>query len=199
MKKTLLSAVLASGLFFGAAAVQAETIEFNWGNTGWFAEDVKDTYTGTFFVNNALDNAGVIIWTDFVAAWNYDAFDPFLAVWDLNGDLVGFNNDMNAFEPDAYINMGVMADGKYFFTIGNWPNQPASGDPLNNFAGAKLSDGFTCGTSCTYGQGLQPNVDNWAWNVKVSGVQAVPEPETWAMLLAGLGIVGAVARRRKLH
>jgi hypothetical protein len=25
----------------------------------------------------------------------------------------------------------------------------------------------------------------------------VPEPETWAMLLAGLGIVGAVARRRK--
>jgi len=26
---------------------------------------------------------------------------------------------------------------------------------------------------------------------------SVPEPETWAMLLAGLGIVGAVARRRK--
>jgi hypothetical protein len=30
-----------------------------------------------------------------------------------------------------------------------------------------------------------------------SNVTAVPEPETWAMLLAGLGIVGAVARRRK--
>jgi phosphodiesterase/alkaline phosphatase D-like protein len=28
-------------------------------------------------------------------------------------------------------------------------------------------------------------------------VAAVPEPETWAMLLAGLGLVGAVARRRR--
>ena len=29
-------------------------------------------------------------------------------------------------------------------------------------------------------------------------VTAVPEPETYAMLLAGLGLIGAVARRRKL-
>ncbi|MDR2208717.1 MAG: PEPxxWA-CTERM sorting domain-containing protein [Azoarcus sp.] len=28
-------------------------------------------------------------------------------------------------------------------------------------------------------------------------IQAVPEPETWAMLLAGLGIVGVVTRRRR--
>jgi hypothetical protein len=28
-------------------------------------------------------------------------------------------------------------------------------------------------------------------------VTAVPEPETYAMMLAGLGLVGAVARRRK--
>jgi hypothetical protein len=28
-------------------------------------------------------------------------------------------------------------------------------------------------------------------------VSYVPEPETWAMLLAGLGIVGALARRQR--
>ncbi len=29
-------------------------------------------------------------------------------------------------------------------------------------------------------------------------INTIPEPETWAMLLAGLGIVGAVARRRRI-
>jgi len=43
------------------------------------------------------------------------------------------------------------------------------------------------GTSDSYGSSL----DN------VSLTAAVPEPETYAMLLAGLGLVGVVARRRK--
>jgi len=33
----------------------------------------------------------------------------------------------------------------------------------------------------------------------VSDPVFVPEPETWAMLLAGLGIVGVVARRRQVR
>ncbi len=35
------------------------------------------------------------------------------------------------------------------------------------------------------------------WTVNGVAVAAVPEPETYAMLLAGLGLVGAIARRRK--
>ncbi len=36
-----------------------------------------------------------------------------------------------------------------------------------------------------------------AYNYGVSNIAAVPEPETYAMLLAGLGLMGAVARRRR--
>ena len=34
------------------------------------------------------------------------------------------------------------------------------------------------------------------WRLQIAAVAAVPEPETYAMLLAGLGFIGAVARRR---
>ena len=35
------------------------------------------------------------------------------------------------------------------------------------------------------------------FNVGSASVSAVPEPETYAMMLAGLGLMGAIARRRK--
>jgi len=43
---------------------------------------------------------------------------------------------------------------------------------------------------------------SWTAGYEITGIHfeylnPVPEPETWAMLLAGLGIVGATARRRK--
>ncbi|MRW89131.1 PEPxxWA-CTERM sorting domain-containing protein [Duganella sp. FT80W] len=41
-----------------------------------------------------------------------------------------------------------------------------------------------------------PAFDAYA-KVTYNYVSAVPEPETYAMLLAGLGLVGMMARRRK--
>ena len=43
-------------------------------------------------------------------------------------------------------------------------------------------------------------VDGSSYQISVMSdvsVQAIPEPETYAMLLAGLGLLGFVARRRK--
>jgi len=34
---------------------------------------------------------------------------------------------------------------------------------------------------------------------KLVAVTAVPEPETYAMMLAGLGLIGTIARRRKVR
>ena len=34
-------------------------------------------------------------------------------------------------------------------------------------------------------------------SIQVQGVSAIPEPQTWALLLAGLGVMGFAARRRR--
>ncbi|MYM66332.1 choice-of-anchor E domain-containing protein [Pseudoduganella sp. FT55W] len=52
------------------------------------------------------------------------------------------------------------------------------------------------GTSGNTRSLVLPKLDAYA-KVTYNYVSAVPEPETYAMLLAGLGLVGVVARRRK--
>lgn len=42
-----------------------------------------------------------------------------------------------------------------------------------------------------------PSSYDEAWGIKSASVTAVPEPETYAMMLAGLGLMGAIARRRQ--
>ncbi|MES2951810.1 MAG: FxDxF family PEP-CTERM protein [Pseudomonadota bacterium] len=53
------------------------------------------------------------------------------------------------------------------------------------------------GTVSTTGGALVFNSASTSGTFQAVMVTAVPEPETYAMLLAGLGLVGSVARRRK--
>ncbi len=48
-----------------------------------------------------------------------------------------------------------------------------------------------------YGGSAEGTVDVGALRTEFSNVSAVPEPETYAMMLAGLGLLGFAARRRK--
>jgi hypothetical protein len=52
-------------------------------------------------------------------------------------------------------------------------------------------------TNYGYQDAFYKNVDYYAWAVRPGDVAAVPEADTWAMLLAGLGLVGVAARRRR--
>lgn len=60
---------------------------------------------------------------------------------------------------------------------------------VNNFVFAYSAPGPANGG----GQGLGDE----GWGIRSASVTAVPEPETYAMLLAGLGLMGTIARRRK--
>ncbi|MEY2882716.1 MAG: hypothetical protein RL490_440 [Pseudomonadota bacterium] len=59
----------------------------------------------------------------------------------------------------------------------------------NPMVGGYESDNHTVGYFLTKGTGTQVNL---------GGAGAVPEPASWAMLIAGFGLVGASARRRRL-
>ncbi len=72
-------------------------------------------------------------------------------------------------------------------------------DKVGSFAGGSSDrhgeySGGDSGFFMLHLKGHVDNSDSGDYHVTVS---AVPEPETYAMLLAGLGLVGAVTRRRK--
>lgn len=76
------------------------------------------------------------------------------------------------------------------------------GAPLFSYSGA-IGAGST--THASFAPGVSANGGLWidwydtAYNVGIDNVAftvAVPEPETYALLLAGLGLMGGVARRR---
>ena len=75
-------------------------------------------------------------------------------------------------------------DGAYLMTL-NLGNLGAGVHTIDFFAWGGWQAGFD---------------ESWGIdNVLVTGdvAQAIPEPETYALMLAGLGVVGAVARRRR--
>ena len=192
--------LLATSAFALLSLTQAQAADFNF--TGNIATH-KDVVSIDFTL--ATDATNVKVWTNsFLGGVN---FDPITAVWAQNGsvwNLVGENDDDASIDPgqtnwDSGLTFASLDAGNYRFTIATY----------NNFAnGTTLSDGFLFDNEAPIALADWDQPANHVnmgtfYSVNLSGVDAatnvsaVPEPETLAMLLAGLGLVGAIARRRR--
>ena len=188
LNKSLAMSVVA--LFYFS---QAQAADFNFSGNLASYNDVE-----VFDFSLAASAANVRVWTDsFQSGVN---FDPIAAVWSQSGSdwsLIGQNDDNPSIAPgqtyyDSGLTFASLAAGAYRFTVGAYPN----------FAiGSLLSQGFSFDnqTPSAVNRGSYYNahlsgVDSAAYATPTS---AVPEPETYAMLLIGLGLMGLTSRRVK--
>ena len=102
----------------------------------------------------------------------------------------------------------------FYYNLGGTLGNPKTGTQTSVLGGQTLTGiqlpGYWSGTEFNSGlawnfafsggsQGLggKGNFGTPAWAVLPGDVALIPEPETYAMMLAGLGLMGFVARRRK--
>ncbi len=129
-------------------------------------------------------------------------FDPILALFSLpGGALINQNDDggcgLVAADAvsgrcwDTYLSSSLAA-GNYRVSIQVYPN----------FAnGPNFSDGFRGASTFTDVSGVpnNPRDSHWAFdilNVNEAVQNTVPEPASWALMIAGFGLVGTALRRR---
>ena len=145
-------------------------------------------------------------------------FDSVLALFNSGGYGVYGNDDAmlgssNAGLPAGSL-LGPQAPGWYYIAVFGLDTTPTSGNGTtpDHYIAPNTIAPFTSVLSASGPGGASPltgwaPVDpsdvvsiNEAYRLRLSGVTVspVPEPETYAMLLAGLGLVGAMARRRKV-
>ena len=140
------------------------------------------------------------------AVIEHGGFDPMVTLFDASGVRIGFSDDggtLSARDPvsghtwDPFL-ASLLSPGSYTATVTQY----------SSFPRGLLTDGFQ-GTGPA---GFNGRDSHWALDVlnvdsaslgasyispMPSPVSSVPEPESYALLLAGLGLVSYAARRRR--
>jgi PEP-CTERM motif-containing protein len=140
-------------------------------------------------------------------------FDPILALFDGAGVFIDENDDgpsgtvatdLSGAAFDTYLSV-VLDAGAYTVSVTQYDNFATGPNLANGFDRAgdgNFTAAFGCGApqfcdlsgSSAYSQ----RDGHWAFDIlNVNTALVVPEPETYALLLAGLGLLGFAARRRK--
>ncbi len=198
-KKRLASALLAAGLSVaGANAYAVMEMEnndtfatANAGGTGTFelhgdispAQD-KDVWSFGLAAGSTFSVNSLVMYSVYSGV-----FDINLVLFNSAGQSVASNNgDLNN-EVNDLFSYAVANTGTYYLTVSAYQNAPL--DAFGNNLGI---DSWYEGTT----------FDHWSNQSFGSGhyglsITAVPEADTYAMMLAGLGLIGFAARRRLIR
>ncbi|WP_310473736.1 PEPxxWA-CTERM sorting domain-containing protein [Sandarakinorhabdus sp.] len=148
---------------------------------GFQAAFLFGTYLPAFFENSPLSVLGTITFTP----------------------MAGFETRVIGF--DSRRGNASFAQGDYnLFDANNqniWSASSPGNLPLAEFASFAVNSGWTAQSlRFTYGDPLSQNpvgISNFALEVRPIATGAIPEPASWAMLIAGFGLVGGMSRRQR--
>lgn len=207
MKRTLIAAaVLASAITTAHAANitglkntglgASGTVDSNYSLSSAVSATPVITYDSQWPIGPWIANDSTSKWITPTSSQG-ESFDPWsngTYTYTLTFDLSGYNAATAAFSGR------LAADNSVVVKLNNSVIGSATG--FTDWTSFGASSGFVSGVNT-----LDFVVTNWAQNggnptglrveFGASSVAAVPEPETYAMLLGGLALVGAVVRRRK--
>lgn len=205
MKKSFVLSALALALSSYAFSAQAFSLDFTVGQTtSTEAGAVTETFAGGLpsnYTGGALYNASA---TD-VTSKPVGSTDNFWSIGNSVGQtgpgVITFAAPVSYFgflwgSVDDYNTITFYTPTKTYAFTGqdianlNVPGFPANGNQsISGFLNAYDDVGFTKITFTSTSNAFE--TDNHAY------ITAVPEPESYAMMLAGLGLMGFVAKRRK--
>jgi hypothetical protein len=203
-KLTFTKIFSAAALLCAAAAAQADITVYT--SQADFLAAVSATGVDTFD-DLTVDPYGDTL-NRTAGTYSYDAYSVG-GLWGAGGAGDHWLSTNSAFDPIRFSNFsgGVTAFGGNFFgsditgqyALGNVQLTAADGSVLSYDLNGATTTSFLGFVSSTPLSSVTLNTDGapGIWPTANNVVLAVPEPSTYAMLLAGLGFVGLMSRRRR--